>query len=89
MNFRLSKRSLSLLLFGILCTIIVLLYLKRIARSDFIVFTNSIGNSRLQIYIVDGSGNNKYQITNNERSNYAPAISPDGRYIAFVSAPID
>lgn len=37
------------------------------------------------LWIVDKDGSNAKQLTFNSRSNYAPAVSPDGQYIVFVS----
>ncbi len=37
------------------------------------------------IWIMDADGNNQKQLTDNEIADYAPKVSPDGRYIVFIS----
>jgi serine/threonine protein kinase len=53
-------------------------------RSGRIVFvTNEGGNA--DIWIADPDGGNRKQLTANGAMNFAPAVSADDRYIAFVS----
>lgn len=37
------------------------------------------------IWIMEADGNNPKQLTDNEIADYAPKVSPDGRYIVFIS----
>ena len=49
-----------------------------------IVYTTRVGAGQ-DLWTVDRDGSNNRQITFNSKSNFSPAISPDGRYIVFVS----
>ena len=49
-----------------------------------IVFSAMAGNN-LHISSVNPDGSNKAQLTAGGGDNYSPAVSPDGRYIAFAS----
>ncbi len=49
-----------------------------------IVFSRLTGNSR-DLYMMDASGGELRQMTADAGSNSAPEVSPDGRYIVFVS----
>jgi dipeptidyl aminopeptidase/acylaminoacyl peptidase len=39
-----------------------------------------------QIWLMDADGRNARQITTGDKSSYSPVYSPDGRWIAFISA---
>jgi Tol biopolymer transport system component len=41
--------------------------------------------SALEIMVMDADGNNKAQVTNNGKANFAPFIHPDGKRIIFSS----
>ena len=43
------------------------------------------GDGRGEIYVMDGDGGNTIKLTNSGSSNRAPAWSPDGKKIAFMS----
>ncbi|HEY0458749.1 MAG TPA: protein kinase [Pyrinomonadaceae bacterium] len=49
-----------------------------------IVYTTRV-KGRQDLWIVDADGGNNQQLTFNVKSNFSPAVSPDGRYIVFVS----
>ncbi|MBX7172436.1 MAG: winged helix-turn-helix domain-containing protein [Pyrinomonadaceae bacterium] len=42
-------------------------------------------NGDAEIWIMDADGNNQKQLTDNEAADYSPKVSPDGRYVVFVS----
>jgi serine/threonine protein kinase/Tol biopolymer transport system component len=39
----------------------------------------------IDLWIVDADGNNSRQLTFKTRNNHSPSVTPDGRYIVFVS----
>ena len=43
----------------------------------------------MQIWRMQPDGSNQEQITNDEFNNWFPHISPDGKWIAFISFPKD
>jgi Tol biopolymer transport system component/DNA-binding winged helix-turn-helix (wHTH) protein len=49
-----------------------------------VVYT-SIASGAWDIWIMDADGGNPKQLTSGARSNYGPSVSPDGRYVVFVS----
>ncbi len=49
-----------------------------------IVFSSNRGGDS-EIYVMDSSGGNVRQLTNNDTSDYFPSWSPDGSQIAFAS----
>jgi Tol biopolymer transport system component/DNA-binding winged helix-turn-helix (wHTH) protein len=49
-----------------------------------IVFTSE-ANGDPNIYVLNADGSNTHQITNDPFEKRSPTVSPDGRYIAFVS----
>ena len=53
-------------------------------RSGRLVFVTNEGGSA-DIWIADPDGGNRKQLTANGAMNFAPAVSTDDRYIAFVS----
>ena len=38
-----------------------------------------------EIYVMDSSGNNQIRLTQNDKIDFQPVWSPDGKNIAFVS----
>jgi eukaryotic-like serine/threonine-protein kinase len=49
-----------------------------------LVYVSNVGGNR-NLYLTDTHGGNARQLTVNSDINYSPSVSPDGRYIAFVS----
>src|SRR5882724_4744873 len=49
-----------------------------------IIFSAMAGNN-LHVSSINPDGSNKAQLTANGGDNYSPAVSPDGRFIAFAS----
>ncbi len=45
----------------------------------------SIASGAWDIWIMNADGSNRKQLTASARSNYGPAVSPDGRHIVFIS----
>lgn len=50
-----------------------------------IVYSTAVSSTQ-DIWIVDADGNNRKQLTAGNSINSNPSVSPDGRYIAFVSS---
>jgi Tol biopolymer transport system component len=42
-------------------------------------------NGNQDIWIMNADGSNQKQLTTDPQSDYAPAVSPDGRYVIFIS----
>jgi eukaryotic-like serine/threonine-protein kinase len=53
------------------------------ADSRFVLSSNI--NENYEIWTMDADGSNRKQVTFNGRNNLEPVISPDGRYIVFVT----
>ncbi|MEO6588190.1 MAG: protein kinase [Pyrinomonadaceae bacterium] len=49
-----------------------------------IVYTVRIDDA-IDIWIVNPDGSNNHQLTFDQASNYQPTVSPDGKYIVFIS----
>lgn len=49
----------------------------------FVLASNIDGN--YQIYTMDADGSNRKPVISNDRANFEPVISPDGRYIVYAS----
>ncbi|HEX8098529.1 MAG TPA: winged helix-turn-helix domain-containing protein [Pyrinomonadaceae bacterium] len=49
-----------------------------------IIYATRTGNDQ-NLWVTDADGSNQKQLTSNSGINRQPAVSPDGRYIAFVS----
>jgi serine/threonine protein kinase/tricorn protease-like protein len=45
----------------------------------------SDASGNYDLWIMDADGRNQKQLTSDAGSNFTPAVSPDGRYIAFIS----
>lgn len=46
---------------------------------------SSVASGNWDLWIMDADGSNQKQLTYDSRSNRYPTVSPDGRYIAFVT----
>jgi len=53
-------------------------------RDGKIVYA-SIESGKFDIWIVDADGGHKQQLTADAGQNFAPSVSPDGRYVVFCS----
>jgi serine/threonine protein kinase/Tol biopolymer transport system component len=49
-----------------------------------ILYSSNVGGSH-DIWVMDKDGSNQKQLTVNAGGNHLPSVSPDGRYIVFVS----
>lgn len=49
-----------------------------------IVFSTNAGGNR-DLWMMEADGTNPHQLTNDNFVNYAPVVTPDGRYIVYVS----
>ena len=49
------------------------------------IYFNSVRSGLMQIWRMNADGSNQEQITNDEYNNWFPHISPDGRWIVFLS----
>jgi serine/threonine protein kinase/Tol biopolymer transport system component len=54
------------------------------APDGAIIYTTRVGAVQ-DLWSVNADGTDNRQLTFNARSNFSPAVSPDGRYIVFVS----
>lgn len=57
--------------------------ITRTKDGKFVMASNFDGN--YQIYITEPNGTNRKQLTIDEQSKMAPIVSPDGKYIVYVS----
>jgi len=53
------------------------------------IYFNSSRSGRMQIWRMKPDGRDQEQVTRDEYNNWFPHISPDGRWIAFISFPIE
>jgi Tol biopolymer transport system component len=53
------------------------------------IYFNSARSGKMQIWRMNADGGDSRQITNDEYNNWFPHISPDGKWIAFISFPPD
>jgi len=51
------------------------------------IYFNSVRSGQMQIWRMGVDGSNPQQITNDEYNNWFPHVSPDGKWIAFISFP--
>ena len=51
------------------------------------IYFNSVRSGTMQIWRMAPDGTNPEQITNDDYNNWFPHISPDGKWIAFISFP--
>jgi len=51
------------------------------------IYFNSVRSGSMQVWRMDPDGRNPEQITSDDYHNWFPHISPDGRWIAFISFP--
>lgn len=49
------------------------------------IYFNSVRSGLMQIWRMDADGSNQEQVTDDEYNNWFPHVSPDGRWIVFVS----
>jgi TolB protein len=49
------------------------------------IYFNSARSGKMQIWRMGADGSNQEQVTNDEFNNWFPHISPDGKWIAFIS----
>ncbi len=49
------------------------------------IYFNSVRSGLMQIWRMHPDGSNQQQLTNDEFNNWFPHISPDGKWIAFIS----
>src|SRR5947209_709501 len=49
-----------------------------------IVFTSE-ASGNLDLWIMDGDGGNRKQLTTDSHSDITPSVSPDGRFVVFTS----
>jgi len=54
------------------------------ANGDYIYF-NSVRSGTMQIWRMQFDGSNPEQLTNDEFNNWFPHISPDGKWLVFIS----
>jgi eukaryotic-like serine/threonine-protein kinase len=52
--------------------------------SDGRIVVSSVDSGNPDIWVINADGRGRRQLTSNVGSNYHPAVSPDGRYIAFT-----
>ena len=53
------------------------------------IYFNSTRSGKMQIWRMKPDGKDQEQVTNDEYNNWFPHISPDGKWIAFISFPKD
>ncbi len=53
------------------------------------IYYNSSRTGKMQLWRMTPDGKNQEQVTNDEFNNWFPHISPDGKWIAFISFPSD
>ena len=51
------------------------------------IYFNSLRSGTMQLWRMNADGSEPEQITNDEWNNWFPHVSPDGRWIAFISFP--
>ncbi|MCB0139409.1 MAG: PD40 domain-containing protein, partial [Caldilineaceae bacterium] len=49
------------------------------------IYFNSVRSGLMQIWRMNADGSNQQQVTNDEYNNWFPHVSPDGRWIAFLT----
>lgn len=49
------------------------------------IYFNSVRSGLMQIWRMDADGANQQQVTDDEYNNWFPHVSPDGRWIAFLT----
>ena len=59
--------------------------ITRTKDGNFVMASNTNIDGNYQIYITEKDGSNRKQLTSNEQSKMAPIVSPDGKYIVYVS----
>jgi TolB protein len=49
------------------------------------IYFNSVRSGRMQLWRMQADGSGQEQITEDEYNNWFPHISPDGRWVVFIS----
>lgn len=60
-------------------------YLDPVFAPDGKIVYVSMASGNPDIWMMDQDGNNQKQLTTNESLDFQPSVSPDGRYIVFIS----
>jgi Tol biopolymer transport system component len=53
------------------------------------IFFNSVRTGKMKLWRMDPDGRNQAQLTFDEYNDWFPHVSPDGKWIAFISFPKD
>jgi len=53
------------------------------------IFFNSVRSGRMKLWRMDADGGNQTQLTDDEYNDWFPHVSPDKKWIAFISFPKD
>ena len=59
------------------------------ARDGAYIYFNSVRSGRMQIWRMRPDGSDQQQVTNDAFNNWFPHLSPDGKWMVFISFPAD